>query len=436
MWDVAIVGGGAAGMATAIFLLEEVLRVGASFPRILILEGARKPGAKILVSGGGRCNVTHRVVKPEDYQGGNQTIIRNILRAFTVEATLEWMEGLGVELKLETTGKWFPTTNRARTVLDALLRRIDQLGATWVCGTRVTGLSLSDPKTWKLECSDGLARVARRVVVATGGLSLPKSGSDGWGLQHLRRMGHRVIEPVPALVPLTLSDAGQETSLTRLSGLTLELRVRFADSRQGNPPQFVDSTLVTHSGLSGPAPMYISRWVSRAWASGLQDRSRLSLGLASFPRFEDADRWILDRATSAPTRTVGAALQEWLPERMAAWWSGGLASKRLGGLTREERRGLATLLADYPLPINGTRGFTFAETTAGGVALEEIDHRTMESRLYPGLTIVGEILDADGRIGGFNFQWAWCTARIAGRSLAKAISGKQFTPNSRPEFDG
>jgi predicted flavoprotein YhiN len=169
--------------------------------------------------------------------------------------------------------------------------------------------------------------------------------------------------------------------------------------------------------------MNISRWISRSASASRLASGQLTLGLSSFEQPAVADRWLLDRTASSPSRTVAALLQEHIPERLAQWWAGQHSAKRLGALDRADRTALAARIAALPLKATGTRGFSFAETTAGGVALEEISHRTMESRIHPGLYLVGEILDADGRIGGFNFQWAWCTGRIAGRDLARRFSG-------------
>lgn len=412
--DIAIVGAGAAGLAAAIFAGEA--EQGRAL-RIVLLDGARKPGAKILVSGGGRCNVTNETVTPEDYCGGPRHTIRSVLAAFDNRRTVAWMESLGVALKLEPTGKYFPVSDKARTVLDALLARAEALGVELRAGARVQAL---EPRENAIALRiDGAAPLeARRAIVATGGLSLPKSGSDGWGLEELRRLGHTIVPTTPALVPLVL-EAGPMLAgrFADFSGLTLEASIAVRDERGRALAQRAGSLLFTHFGLSGPAALDISRhWLRvRLEAGGATPRATLAFG--DLESVAQADEWFRDAAARTPRRRVAAALAEVLPERLAEAIAGDAGT--LAQLPRERRRALAESLAALPLPIRGDRGYSFAETTAGGVSLRDIDHRTMRSRVVPNLFLCGELLDVDGRIGGFNFQWAWATGYLAGTAAAR-----------------
>jgi len=438
-YDIAIIGAGAAGLAAAIF--AGAAAAAGSAARIVLLDGAKKPGAKILVSGGGRCNVTHREVRPEDFNGGPQPLIRGVLRAFDHRDTLRWMAGLGVALKLESTGKYFPVSDKARTVLEALLRRVGELGVELRAGEKVVEIDRRDSHfefrhslegetggdSWfDLQLAGGGVLGARRVIVATGGMALPKSGSDGAGLEWMRRLGHGIIPAVPALCPLVLADEQPSAAAARvreLAGVTVDARLALVEENGRRLGETTDSLLFTHFGLSGPAAMNLSRHWARARDAAPATPPVLALGHPSLPTEERADAWLREQAAAHPRLAVGACLRRLWPERLALLLAGEAADTALNGLTRMRRRALAGALAGLRLRVAGPRGWAFAETTAGGVDLREVDIRTMQSRKAPGLYLCGEILDVDGRIGGFNFQWAWSTGYLAGRGAAASLRG-------------
>jgi predicted Rossmann fold flavoprotein len=419
LWDLVILGGGAAGMASAIFTQEETLRLGNSPLRILIMEGAKKPGAKILVSGGGRCNVTHRAVDLEDYHTGNRNILKNILRRFPAEKTLSWFQSLGVELKLEETGKWFPVSDSAATVLQALLRRIEELGIIWQTSCRAEEVHESSGQ-WNVRGSDGLWRVTPNLVLATGGLALPKSGSDGWGLELLKSWGYHIKPTVPALAPLVAETEDGKRGFPDLSGLTIPLHLQVKTPLDGERASFDGSTLFTHFGMSGPAPMNLSRSIELLHRQRGGHDVILGLGIPQLMAPGRADHILRSATHASGHRTLGGLVQDYVPERLATWWVGDLYGVRMAQLSREQRKRVVADLCQRSVRIRGSRGFAFAETTGGGIALEQIDHRTMESRLHSGLYLVGEILDVDGRIGGFNFQWAWASGKVAGEGIARS----------------
>ncbi len=415
-----IIGAGAAGLAAAIFAAEASPRL-----KIVLLESANKPGTKILVSGGGRCNVTNEAVTPDDYFGGPSTIVRNVLRAFDEHRTLAWMKSLGVDLKLEPTGKYFPVTDEARTVLLALLARIKKSRVELRTGVKVNRL-LKGPRGFNIYAGQAQPEVsARRVIMATGGLALPKSGSDGAGLRWMRALGHGIIPTTPALAPLLVAEGpwgnGPPTSL---SGLTVEARLTLANDEGKKIAESTGSMLFTHFGLSGPAAMNFSRHLARYRLQFPGKPERVGLGVPRFTSLEDADAWLKEQAASHPKRQIATVLGELMPERLAAIFVPPASSEsagRIADLTRDERLELARNLVAAPLSVQGDRGYPFAETTAGGVDLREIDASTMESRKTPGLYLCGEILDVDGRIGGFNFQWAWSSGFLAGRAASGAL---------------
>ena len=402
MIDVAIVGAGAAGLMAAIWARR-------TFPerRVVVLDGARTLGAKILVAGGGRCNVTHHEVDETAFAGSSRPAIRKVLRRFGVADTVAFFREQGVPLKREDTGKLFPTTDRARTVLDALLH-----------AARAAGVEIRHP--WRVEDvrpgfelrgAGGETLEAVHVILATGGRSLPKTGSDGGGYALARGLGHTVTPRVfPGLVPLTLP-AGHV--LCGLSGLSALVRLEVRTGLGRLLASFTDQALCTHFGLSGPAVLDVSRYVIDA---RLDDPAAVLV--ASWLPGTTAES--LDATLRDPSIVPSRYCADRMPERLARALcaEAGVAWGQPGHrLTRDARRALVRAAIQMPLPITGDRGFNYAEVTAGGVPLAEVDTATMRSRRCPGLSLCGEICDVDGRIGGFNFQWAWASGFVAGTGL-------------------
>ncbi len=409
--DLVVVGAGAAGLATAIFAARTVPRL-----RVRCLDGARRIGAKILVSGGSRCNVTNRVVTDRDFWGGSPRVVRSVLRAFPAEKTVALFESLGVPLHEEEDGKLFPDTNRARTVLDALIGEAQRLGIVMATGQPVCAVT-RHAGGFSVETDGGDSVEGRALALATGGRSLPKSGSDGFGYELVRRLGHGHIETTPALAPLLLG-GDQHTALAGVShpaALTLRVDGRATVRLNG-------ALLWTHFGISGPVVLNMSRHWHRARLTG--DSVELSVSVCPGETFESLEVWWLEQERSRSRAQALTVLASRLPSAVAESWihaSDIDDTITMAHLSREARRRLLASLLDTHLDVRYSRGYTYAEVTAGGVPLEEINPATMESRVCPGLYLVGEILDVDGRIGGFNFQWAWSSAWVAGRAIAKAL---------------
>ena len=407
MSEIVVVGAGAAGLATAIFV-----RMLNPAREVRVVDGAARPGAKILVSGGSRCNVTNSVVTEKDYWGGKRTIIRNVLRRLPVADTVAFFERLGVPLKEEPGGKLFPRSDRSRDVLDALLRAAADVGVALSPSTRVHRIA-GERGTFRLDTSRG-AIDAAAVVLATGGLSLPKTGSDGGGLEMAHALGHRIVPTTPALAPLTLGDGVH----ARLSGVSQDVELTiWVDGRASE--RLRGSMLWTHFGISGPVALN----ASRHWLRAVLEERRVSVTASFVPgaAFESIDaRWTA-LARARPRTSLQTVLAEEMPASVAAALAEVAqtdAAPPLAQLSRDARRRIAHAITALPLAVNGSRGYNYAEATAGGVALEEIDPATMHSRRCAGLYLVGEMLDVDGRIGGFNFQWAWSSARAAAEALA------------------
>jgi len=406
---IAIVGAGAAGLATAIF----AVRRGAPLP-VRLFDGAKHPGAKILVSGGSRCNVTNAAVTERDFCGSPPQLVKRVLRAFGVAETVAFFRELGVALHEEEHGKLFPDANRSRVVLDALLREAERCGVELRAGERVLEVA-PEADGFRLRTSRG-EHEARRVVLATGGLSLPKTGSDGLGLEVARGLGHSVVPTTPALVPLRLHGAFHQP----LSGVAhdVELTVR----AKGRPSfRRAGALLWTHFGASGPVVLDVSRAFLRYELEGAGPE--LQANLLPDRDFAWAERELVRLAAVSPRTSVARAVSGWLPQAVAQAVASeaGCAATALGRLARDDRRALVRGLVERPLAVAGSRGYAFAEATAGGVPLGEVDTATMQSKLRAGLYLVGEMLDVDGRIGGFNFQWAWSSGWVAGGGVARSL---------------
>jgi predicted Rossmann fold flavoprotein len=381
--------------------------------RVALLDGARSPGAKILVSGGGRCNVTHRVVTAGDFNG-SPNIVRNVLASFDHRAAVRWFASMKVELKEEETGKLFPVTDSARTVLNALLRRVAELDVRLLADHRVESVDRGR-EGFRLTHSHG-PLAARRVILCTGGRSLPRTGSDGHGYAIATSLGHTVTPTRPALVPLVLDDSFFHATLSGLSHeatLTTLADGKPVDRRTG-------SLLWTHFGISGPLTMDASRHY--LIARERSDTVRLRLSLLPQYSFETLEPLFRAAVAKNPRQSLVTSLSTLIPQRLAEALLGHVKldpAAPLSQLSKDHRRRLVHALTGLDLPVLKDRGWNYAEVTAGGVPLAEVDYRTMASRRCPGLLLAGEILDCDGRIGGFNFQWAWATGHLAGRAAAR-----------------
>ena len=425
--DITIIGAGAAGLMAAIHAAGDGRRV-------LLLERTKDGGRKILISGGGRCNILPSRWRPEQYvTASSRNTMRNLLRAWPLEEQRRFFEDtLRIPLALEEeTGKLFPVSNRARDVRDGLVAHARERGVEIRFGAHVTGLEPApepelepEPRPesgptgpdsrpgWLVGLAGGGTVRSRSVVVATGGLSVPATGSDGTGLRLLEALGHTLNPLYPALTPLT----AQPPRHAPLAGVSLEVGIE-APLERGSF-ETAGGFLFTHRGYSGPSVLDVSHIAVRHRLAGGSPSDRPILVRWTG---EDAGAW--DRALrEEPAGTVASLLRRRLPTRLADTLIEEAevpADRSLAELRREERARLVDVLARYPLPWTGDEGYRKAEVTGGGVALGEIDPRTMESRIAPGLFLCGELLDAFGPIGGYNFLWGWATGRAAGLGAAR-----------------
>ncbi|MEO8090628.1 MAG: aminoacetone oxidase family FAD-binding enzyme [Gemmatimonadales bacterium] len=404
MTRVAVIGAGAAGTMAAIFAAS----AGAD---TLLLERTRDGGRKILISGGGRCNILPaRVDERRFVTDSSPNTLRKMLRSWPLAEQIAFFNGeLGLSLvEEEESAKLFPASNRARDVRDGLLALAARRGAQFLPGTTVTGLTPAGGR-WRVERDGGPPLVVDAVVVASGGLSVPSTGSDGRGLAMMASLGHTVHTTYPALTPVV----AEPSVFGVLAGVSLPVTITARDSTRR--ASATGGFLFTHRGYSGPSVLDISHVVTRSRTEE-KGEARLSV---RWTALDDAG-W---EAALKPegTRTVAGALRRELPERLADTLiekAGVPQSRPLAQLGREERLRLIDVLVRGDLPWTGDEGYKKAEVTGGGVSLAEIDPRTMESRPHPGLFLCGEVLDAFGPIGGYNFLWAWATGRAAGQAAA------------------
>jgi predicted Rossmann fold flavoprotein len=395
---VAVVGAGAAGFVAAAF-------AAASGAKTILIERTADGGRKILISGGGRCNVLPSALAPERFVTSSPAhLLRGMLRSWPLHEQRAFFENdLQIPLALEEeSGKLFPRSNRARDIRDGLATFARSSGVDIRFDTKVSDL-LSGADGFTVVTSDG-AITCDRVILATGGLSVPATGSDGIGLGIAERLGHTMIPTYPALTPLLARDEAHAS----LSGVSLDVRLRA--KVDAKTIESFGGFLFTHRGYSGPSVLDISH---------VTEQSQNAVIRAQWSPLT-APEWT--REFEARATGVATILARHIPGRLAEQLmreAGVAPDARTSNFTRVERLALIDLLTAYALPWSGNEGYKKAEVTGGGVALGEVDSKTLESKRVAGLYLCGEMLDAFGPIGGHNFSWAWATGRAAGLAAGR-----------------
>ena len=397
-YDVVILGAGAAGMMAAI-------ESGKRGRRTLLLEHGERVGRKILISGGGRCNFTNTNVTADNYLSENPHFSRSALARYTPRDFIALVQKHNIAFHEKTLGQLFCDGSAQQIVAmleaECLAANVETHTSTAVESVSATN---AEPHRFLVHTSSGDI-AANSVIVATGGLSIPKMGATGIGYDIARAFQHRIVEPRPALVPLIFS-ANDKSLWCDLSGLSAEVIATPAATtkrRNAKPIAFREKLLITHRGISGPATLQISSY----WKPG----ASLHVDLA--PKVEVFTS-LLNASSGRHWNAAYAALRIALPARLAERWIELHAQQGPGDWTNN---GIAALEADlhtWTITPAGTEGFEKAEVTAGGVATDELDARTLESKLTPGLFFIGEVVDVTGWLGGYNFQWAWASAVAAG----------------------
>ncbi|MGQ0562678.1 MAG: NAD(P)/FAD-dependent oxidoreductase [Gemmatimonadota bacterium] len=390
-----VVGAGAAGMVAALF----AARHGGS---VLLLERTKDGGRKILISGGGRCNVLpSRLDVSQYFTASSANSLRKMLLSWPLAEQRSFIEkDLGIALALEQeTGKLFPVSNKARDVRDALLEAARRAGARVRHNTYVKDLAPGNGH-WRVRTEGGETLEAAKVIIATGGLSVPATGSDGTGLRVIEKLGHTIHQTYPALTPLTCEPPRHAD----LAGVSLEVTLSAPQAKYSTRGGF----LFTHRGYSGPTVLNVSHFA-------ITQRAKIEVQWTE----HDAAAW--DALLKSAKGALGTLLRRELPGRLADALlreADVNADETTSQLKKDARARLVNALTRYELPYTGDEGYRKAEVTGGGVALGAVSPRTLESRIQPGLYLCGEILDAFGPIGGYNFAWAFATGRSAGIASA------------------
>lgn len=413
-----VIGAGAAGLVAAIFAAER--------GSVVLIERTSDGGRKILISGGGRCNILPAALQAERFVTESPAhLLRAMLRSWPLVAQREFFEGdVGIPLTIEEgTAKLFPASNRGRDVRDGLIDLARRRGVEFQFDTSLTGLAPANDG-WRIETTRGSIE-ARAVVLATGGLSVPATGSEGAGIRLAESLGLVVHEPYPALTPLT-ADPPVHASL---SGVSLAVRLR--SKWRGKTTETSGGFLFTHRGYSGPSVLDISHVAARSLMHGdvTPDAAVIRVNWSHL----DARAWQEELAGSPGL--VSTALARHLPQRLAEQLlkeAGVPIDRRATELRRTERTSLIDMLTSFVLPWSGDEGYRKAEVTGGGVALDEVDPRTLESKRHRGLFLCGEMLDAFGPIGGHNFAWAWATGRAAGLGTARGDPSRPYPATISP----
>ena len=402
-YDLIVIGGGAAGLMCASVAGQRGLRV-------LLIDHSERRAEKIRISGGGRCNFTNLDGdRLERFTGADPRFARFALRAYPPGRFIDLVRAHRIRYHEKHKGQLF-CDDSAEQIIDMLSAecaagRVDERRPCRLIALHREGVG-SEATGFRVDTDLG-AFHARAVAVATGGLSIPKIGATDLGYRIARQFGHRVVEPRPALVPL-IFDPEAWADFVTLAGVACPVRIQ-----SGQSPAFDEDLLFTHRGLSGPAVLQTSSF----WRPG----SVLTIDLLAGA---DASRWLADERDGSGRLPLASVLSHRLPRRLAALWSERvlgetLARRKLAELGRRDLDRLTTQLSAWSLQPTGTEGYRKAEVTSGGVATDEIDSRTLQSRRVPGPSFLGEVLEVTGWLGGYNFQGAWASGYVAGHSLGR-----------------
>jgi len=386
--DVIVLGAGAAGMMCAAV-------AGQRGRRVLLLEHAAEPGKKILISGGGRCNFTNLGVTGERYLSQNPHFAKSALSRYTPQDFLALVDRYGIAWHEKTLGQLF-CDGSARQIVALLMAECDKGKVEIACGTQIAEVSHADGLF--LVTAGGRTVRAPSLVIATGGAAIPKMGATGFAYDLARRFGLKIVQPRPALVPLTLS--GEEALFQSLSGVSADVVARCGKAA------FREAALFTHRGLSGPAILQVSSY----WRHGDE------IGIDFLP--DRRPGWLIDAKRGNPKATLRRLLRDALPERLADTLCAQLGvDGDLGNLSDRVLLAAQSRLADWQFTPNGSEGYAKAEVAAGGISTADLSSQTMEARRLPGLYAIGEAVDVTGWLGGYNFQWAWASGWAAGQAV-------------------
>lgn len=399
-----VVGGGAAGLVAAISAARR--KQGS----VLVIEKNEAIGRKVLVTGNGRCNLTNINLSPDKYYGENTKCLHNIFSQFSVNDTMQFFEELGVKLKTEPDGRVFPVTDQASTIVNSLAKEIYRYKVKTNFSERVIKLT-SIQNCWEVKTDKNIYQ-SKYVVLATGGKSYPQLGSTGDGFDIARQLGHRIIEPKPALVPLELAG----NWFKKLQGIAADIELKLIHRRK-TIAQEKGELLFTHFGISGPLVLDLSHLII-----GSLPKPGFAVFLNFFPDYNNSielSKFLKERWQSQPKKTLANSLNGLLPKKLCSVLLSELKlnpDSQISQITKKEILLIAERLCNWQIIVKKPRSFRESIVTAGGVSMDEVNSRTMESSKAKGLYFAGEILDIDGISGGYNLQFAWSTGYLAGFS--------------------
>lgn len=385
-FDVIIIGAGAAGMMCA----AEAGRRGRS---VLLLDHAKKAGEKIRISGGGRCNFTNIHCSPKNFISQNPHFCKSALSRYMPQDFIELVERYGIAWHEKTKGQLF-CDGRSQQIIDMLLAECDAAGAELWLGTEI--LDISRYENGFVVTTNRQSVNAASVVIACGGPSIPKMGASSYGYRVAEKFGLNVIEPVPALVPLTFTDALKEP-IKSMSGVSVDALVSHGNT------VFDEALLFTHRGLSGPAILQISSY----WSAGDAITVNMAPGINILEAMKQA-------RSEHPRQHPKNWLAQYLPQRLADYITGQFKYERLADMSDKSLQNISLQVGAWYVKPAGSEGFRTAEVTRGGVDTAELSSKTMEAKSVPGLYFIGEVVDVTGHLGGHNFQWAWASGKAAG----------------------
>ncbi|MFI5161840.1 MAG: NAD(P)/FAD-dependent oxidoreductase [Sphingobacteriales bacterium] len=394
-FDAIIIGGGACGLMCAV-------QAGYLGKRVLILEKNDRPGAKILISGGGRCNYTNLYASAQQFLSQNEHFCKSAFAQWTVEDTISFFEAYGIVGQEKTLGQLFPVSNKAKDVVEVFTGLCADFGQELWCDTEVTGIEkVGDDFGIQIQRNGKEQKLSvPKVVIASGGLPIQKLGATDFGLKVARKFGMQLTETAPALVPLTITGKDQPW-YEQLSGNSIFCRV------WNDRISFEENILFTHWGLSGPAILQISSY----WRPGefiyidLLPNQNI-IDLIQQEREENGKKMLLNFIASLFTRKFAEALSDKLP-----------SDKNLASLTKTELENVAALIHEFKVKPAGDKGYDKAEVMRGGVSTDELSSKTLEAKKVPGLFFGGECVDVTGWLGGYNFQWAWASGFVIARNI-------------------
>jgi predicted Rossmann fold flavoprotein len=412
--ELIVVGGGAAGLMAAVAAARRGVRP-------LILERMDRVGKKLLATGNGRCNLTNLNAGASSFHGADAAFVKPAIDRLGVQDTLAFFENLGLTWKEEDGGRVFPATDQASTVLDLLRYELKRLQIEEACGSEVTSIERT-AEEFRLNLKNSHVHFCRRLILAAGGKAAPSLGSNGSGYRLAQGLGHRIVEPMPSIVQLRL----MSPHLKRLKGVRINVRAALVHS--GAASAETDGELLfTDYGVTGPVALKLSRKVNECMGTGVQ---KLLLKVDLFPEMPESrflpfleERFRQLHYKDAQDGLVGLIHKRLIPVTLE------LAlidkTKPAKALVPSEIERLGAVLKAWSIEVIGTRSWLDAQISAGGVASEDVDPETLESRRAPGLFFAGEILDVDGDSGGFNLQWAWSSGWTAGTHAASAAGDRR-----------